>query len=46
MATYEIFNALNVNYLSIWHLVEYIEKYATIEQYKNLAVALYSKGSM
>ena len=36
----------NINYLSIWHLVEYIEKYATIEQYKNLAVALYSKGSM
>ena len=26
--------------------VEYIEKYATIEQYKKLAVALYSKGSM
>ena len=36
----------NINYLSIWHLIEYIEKYATIEQYKNLAVALYSKGSM
>ena len=36
----------NVRYLSIWHLVEYIEKYATIEQYQNLAVALYSKGSM
>ena len=36
----------NINYLSIWHLVEYIEKYATIEQYQNLAVALYSKGSM
>ena len=36
----------NINYLSIWHLVEYIEKYATIEQYKNLVVALYSKGSM
>ncbi len=36
----------NINYLSIWHLVEYIEKYATIEQYKNLAVALHSKGSM
>ena len=36
----------NINYLSIWHLVEYIEKYATIEQYKNLTVALYSKGSM
>ena len=36
----------NINYLSIWHLVEYIEKYATIEQYQKLAVALYSKGSM
>ena len=36
----------NVQYLSIWHLVEYIEKYATIEQYQNLAVALYSKGSI
>lgn len=36
----------NINYLSIWHLVEYIEKYATIEQYRKLAVALYSKGSM
>ena len=36
----------NINYLSIWHLVEYIEKHATIEQYKSLVVALYSKGSM
>ena len=36
----------NINYLSIWHLVEYIEKYATIDQYKNLAAALYSKGSI
>ena len=36
----------NINYLSIWHLVEYIEKYATIEQYQNLIVALYSKGSV
>ena len=36
----------NINYLSIWHLVEYIEKYATIDQYQKLAVALYSKGSM
>ena len=36
----------NINYLSIWHLVEYIEKYATIEQYQKLAAALYSKGSM
>ena len=36
----------NINYLSIWHLIEYIEKYATIEQYQKLAVALYSKGSM
>ena len=42
MATYEIFNALNVNYLSIWHLVEYIEKYATIEQYQKLALSLYT----
>lgn len=36
----------NIRYLSIWHLVEYIEKYATIEQYQKLAVALYSKGSL
>ena len=36
----------NINYLSIWHLIEYIEKYATIEQYKQLAIALYSEGSM
>lgn len=36
----------NINYLSIWHLVEYIEKYATIERYQKLAVALYSKGSI
>ncbi len=36
----------NINYLSIWHLIEYIEKHATIEQYQKLAVALYSKGSM
>lgn len=36
----------NINYLSIWHLVEYIEKHATIEQYQNLASALYSKGSI
>ena len=34
----------NINYLSIWHLIEYIEKHATIEQYKSLAVALYNKG--
>ena len=33
----------NINYLSIWHLIEYIEKYATIEQYKNLAAALYNE---
>ena len=32
----------NVNYLSIWHLVDYIEKYATIEQYQKLALALYT----
>jgi len=36
----------NINYLSIWHLIEYIEKHATIEQYERLVVALYSKGSM
>ena len=36
----------NINYLSIWHLIEYIEKHATIEQYQRLAIALYSKGSM
>ena len=36
----------NINYLSIWHLIEYIEKHATIEQYKNLLSALYSKVSM
>ncbi len=36
----------NINYLSIWHLIEYIEKYATIEQYQNLVSALYSEGSM
>ena len=36
----------NINYLSIWHLIEYIEKHATIEQYKQLAVSLYSEGSM
>ena len=36
----------NINYLSIWHLIEYIEKHATIEQYQNLVSALYSKGGM
>ena len=36
----------NINYLSIWHLIEYIEKHATIEQYQNLLSALYSKGIM
>ena len=36
----------NINYLSIWHLIEYIEKHATIEQYQNLVSALYNKGSM
>ena len=36
----------NINYLSIWHLIEYIEKHATIEQYQNLVSALYSKWSM
>ena len=32
----------NINYLSIWHLIEYIEKHATIEQYQNLALSLYT----
>ncbi len=32
----------NINYLSIWHLVEYIEKYATIEQYQKLVSSLYT----
>lgn len=32
----------NVQYLSIWHLVEYIEKYATIDQYQKLALSLYT----
>ena len=36
----------NINYLSIWHLIEYIEKHATIEQYNNLLSALYSKRSV
>ena len=36
----------NIKYLSIWHLIEHIEKHATIEQYKNLLSALYSKWSM
>ena len=36
----------NMSYLSIWHLIEYIEKYATTEQYKSLVMALYSKESM
>ena len=36
----------NINYLSIWHLIEYIEKHATIEQYQNLLSALYNKGSV
>ena len=36
----------NINCLSIWHLIEYIEKHATIEQYQNLLSELYNKGSM
>ena len=36
----------NINYLSIWDLIEYIEKHATVEQYESLVVALYSKGGM
>ena len=35
-----------INYLSIWHLVEYIEKYATIEQYQKLALSLYTNKSI
>lgn len=35
-----------IKYLSIWHLIEYIERYATIEQYKMLAVSLFNKGSI
>ena len=33
----------NINYLSIWHLIEYIEKYATIEQYQKLVLCLFQK---
>ena len=29
-------------YSYIWYLVEYIEKYATIEQYQKLALSLYT----
>ena len=36
----------NINYLSIWHLVEYIEKYATIDQYQKLALSLYTNRSV
>lgn len=36
----------SIKYLSIWHLIEYIEKYATIDQYKNLALSLFNKGSI
>ena len=36
----------NITYLSVWHLIEYIEKNANIEQYQTLLSALYSKGSM
>ena len=36
----------NIRYLSIWHLVEYIEKYATIEQYQQLALSLYTNKSI
>ena len=36
----------NINYLSIWHLVEYIEKYATIDQYQKLALSLYTNKSI
>lgn len=36
----------NIKYLSIWHLVEYVEKYANIEQYHKLVTALYKKGGI
>ena len=36
----------NVRYLSIWHLVEYIDKYATIDQYQKLALSLYTNKSI
>ena len=36
----------NINYLLIWHLVEYIEKYATINQYQKLALSLYTNKSI
>ena len=36
----------NINYLSIWHLIEYIEKYATIDQYQQLALSLYTNKSI
>ena len=35
--------ARNVKYLSVWHLIEYIEKYATIEQYQKLVLCLFQK---
>lgn len=36
----------NVNYLSIWNLIEYIEKYATTEQYQKLSSSLFNNGSI
>ena len=36
----------NVRYLSMWHLVEYIEKYATIDQYQQLALSLYTNKNI
>ena len=36
----------NVRYLSIWHLIEFIEKYATIDQYQKLALSLYTNKSI
>lgn len=36
----------NVDYLSIWHLIEYIEKHATIEQYQKLSSSLFNNGSI
>ena len=32
----------NINYLSIWHLIEYIEKHANVDQYQKLALSLYT----
>lgn len=36
----------NIKYLSIWCLIDYIEKYATIEQYQKLALSLFTKNGI